>query len=78
MDWIYEEDKTMKEKDGIFKFIAAAMLFAAAACAIVAYWEQIVDLIYAIGDKLEELGAKNITLPSESDDFDDDADLELI
>ena len=35
----------MKEKDGIFKFVAAAMLFAAAACAIVAYWEQIVDLI---------------------------------
>ena len=68
----------MKEKDGIFKFVAAAMLVAAAACAVVAYWEQIVDLIYTIGDKLEEMGAKRISIPNEYDDFDDDADLELL
>ena len=60
----------MKAARSILKITAVLMVVAAAVCAVVAYWDKIVDVFYAIGDKLEEKKA-NCCFASEYDDYED-------
>ena len=55
----------------ILKIVAAAMAVAAVACAVVAFWDQIMDLIDTVMDKLEEKRADKCFQPAEYDDYDD-------
>ena len=55
------------------KIAAAIMLVAAAACAIAAYWDNLVDIFYTIADKIEERKADCCIDSSEFDDYDDSA-----
>lgn len=57
----------------VLKIVALAMVVAAAVCAVVAFWDKIVDLFYTVADKLEEKKADR-SLISEYDDY---ADCEL-
>lgn len=62
----------MKKTVGfILKIVAAAMAVAAVACAVVAFWDQIMDLIDTIADKVEERRADKCFQPAEYDDYDD-------
>ena len=54
----------------VLKIVALAMVVSAVICAVVAFWDRIVDLFYAVTDKLEEKKA-NCRFASEYDDFDD-------
>lgn len=60
----------MKVARFVLKIVAAAMVVAAAVCAVVAYWDKIVDAFYAIADKIEEKKAE-CRYASEYDDFED-------
>ena len=64
----------MKTARFILKIVAVAMAAAAVACAVVAYWDKIVDVFYSIADKLEEKKA-NSHFASEFEDYDEDIDL---
>lgn len=55
------------------KIAAAIMLVAAAVCAVVAYWDKILDMFYTVADKLEEWKADHCIDSSEYDDYDDSA-----
>ena len=57
----------------ILKIVAAAMAVAAVACAVAAFWDQIMDLIDTVVDKVEEKRADRCFEPAEFDDFDDGA-----
>ena len=61
----------MKTARFILKIVAAAMAAAAVACAVVAYWDKIMDLFYSIADKVEEKKA-NSRFASEFDDYDEE------
>ena len=61
----------MKLARFILKIVATAMAVAAVVCAIVAFWDQIMDLFDTIIDKLEEKRADRCFEPEESDDFAD-------
>ena len=62
----------MKKTVGfILKIVAAAMAVAAVACAVAAFWDQIMDLIDTVADKLEEKRADKCFHPAEYDDYDD-------
>ena len=60
----------MKVARCVLKIVAAVMVVAAAVCAVVAFWDQIVDVFYAIADKIEEKKA-DCRFASEYDDFED-------
>ena len=60
----------MKAARFVLKIVAAVMVASAAACAVAAYWDKIVDVFYAVADKLEEKKA-NCRFASEYDDYDD-------
>lgn len=60
----------MKVAHFVLKIVAALMVVAAAVCAVVAYWDRIVDAFYAIADKIEEKKAE-CRFASEYDDFED-------
>lgn len=60
----------MKVAHFVLKLVAALMVAAAAVCAVVAYWDRIVDAFYAIADKIEEKKAE-CRFASEYDDFED-------
>ena len=60
----------MKAARFVLKIVAAVMVAAAAACAVAAYWDKIVDVFYAVADKLEEKKA-NCRFASEYADYDD-------
>ena len=60
----------MKIARFVLKIVAAAMVVAAAACAVVAYWDKIVDAFYAVADKIEEKKAE-CRFASEYDDYED-------
>lgn len=62
----------MKAARCILKIAAAVAVLAAAACAVVAYWDRIVDAFYTIADKIEEKKADCCLASSEYDDYDDD------
>ena len=60
----------MKVARFVLKIVAVAMVVAAAVCAVVAYWDKIVDAFYAIADKIEEKKAE-CRFSSEYDDYED-------
>lgn len=57
----------------ILKIVACAMAVAAVACAVAAFWDQIMDLVDTIIDKVEEKRADRCFDCAEFDDFDDGA-----
>ena len=60
----------MKTARFILKIVAAVMAAAAVVCAVVAFWDSIMDLFESISDKMEEKKA-NLCFASEYDDYDD-------
>lgn len=64
----------MKTARFILKIVAAVMAAAAVVCAIVAFWDSIMDLFDTIADRLEEKKAHR-RFASEYDDYDDDFEL---
>ena len=60
----------MKAARLVLKIVALVMVAAAAVCAVIAFWDKIVDAFYAVADKLEEKKA-NCCFASEYDDFED-------
>ena len=64
----------MKTARFVLKIVAAVMAAAAVVCAIVAFWDCIMDLFDTIADKLEEKKA-NRCFASEYDDYDDEFEL---
>ena len=61
----------MKVARYILKIVAVAMVIAAAVCAVVAYWDKIMDVFYAVADKIEEKKA-DCRFASEYDDVEAD------
>ena len=62
----------MKKTVGfILKIVAAAMAAGALVCAVAAFWDQIMDLIDTVADKVEERRANKCFQPAEYDDYDD-------
>lgn len=62
----------MKKTAGfILKIVAVVMAAAAVVCAVVAFWDQIMDLFDTITDKIEEKRADQCFEPNEFDDYDD-------
>lgn len=61
----------MKTVRFILKIVATVMTLAAVVCAIVAFWDQIMDLFDTIVDKVEEKRADRCFEPEELDDFAD-------
>ena len=55
----------------ILKIVAVVMTAAAVVCAIVAFWDQIMDLFDTIIDKMEERRANRCFEPAEAEDFAD-------
>ena len=55
----------------ILKIVATAMAVAAVVCAVAAFWDQIMDLIDTVADKVEERRANKCFQPAEYDDYDD-------
>jgi len=64
----------MKVARFVMKCVAFGLLVGAAVCAVVAYWDKILDLFYNLKDKVEEKKAAICT--SEYDDYDDFVDWE--
>ena len=64
----------MKTVRFILKIAAAVMAAAAVVCAVVAFWDNIMDLFDSIADKLEEKKADS-RFASEYDDYDDEFEL---
>ena len=60
----------MKVARFVLKIVAVLMVTAAAVCAVVAYWDRIVDAFYAVADKIEEKKAE-CRFASEYDDYED-------
>ena len=60
----------MKAARFVLKIVAVAMAAATVACAVVAYWDKIVDFCYSIADRVEEKKADR-RFAAEYDDFDD-------
>ena len=55
----------------VFKIAATAMALAAVVCAVVAFWDQIMDLVDTVMDKVEEKRADKCFQPAEFEDYDD-------
>ena len=64
----------MKVARFVLKCVAFGLLVGAAVCAVVAYWDKILDLFYNLKDKVEEKKAAICTC--EFDDYDDFEDWE--
>ena len=64
----------MKTVRFILKIAAVAMAVAAAACAVLAYWDKIMDLFDSIADKMAEKKA-DCCFASEFDDYDEEIEL---
>ena len=65
----------MKVARFVMKCVAFGLVVGAAVCAVVAYWDKIVDVFYNLADKLEEKRA-NCCCASEYDDYVDFDDWE--
>ena len=63
----------MKTVRFVLKIVAVAMAAAAVACAVVAYWDKIMDVFYSIADKVEEKKA-DCRFASEYDDYDEEVE----
>ena len=60
----------MKVARFVLKIVAVCMAVAAVVCAVVAYWDKIMDLFYTAADKMEEKKA-DCRFASEYDDYED-------
>ena len=61
-----------KTADFVLKIVAVTMAVAALVCAIIAFWDQIVDLVDTVIDKVEEKRADRCFVETdEYGDFDD-------
>ena len=60
----------MKTACFVLKITALALTAAAVVCAVVAYWDKIMDLFYGIADKMEEKKA-NSNFVAEFEDFEE-------
>ncbi len=60
----------MKVARFVLKIVAVTMVVAAAVCAVVAYWDKIMDAFYTVADKIEEKKA-DCRFASEYDDYED-------
>lgn len=61
----------MKVARFVLKIVALSLAVGATACAIIAYWDKIMDCFYNVADKLEEKRANCCFGHSEYDDYDD-------
>lgn len=57
----------MKVARFVLKCVAFGLVVGAAVCAVIAYWDKLVDAFYNIADKIEEKRAK--CCASEYDDY---------
>ena len=64
----------MKTACFILKIVAVALTAAAVVCAVVAYWDKIMDVFCSIADKMEEKKADS-HFASEFDDYDEELEL---
>ena len=64
----------MKTARFVLKCVALGLSVAAAVCAVIAYWDKILDVFYTAAEKIEEKRAARITV---TDEFADYADCEL-
>lgn len=55
----------MKVARFVLKIVALALGVAAAVCAVIAYWDKLIELGTCAGEKLK----KNVGRPSEYDDY---------
>ena len=55
----------MKTARFVLKIVAAALATAAAVCAIIAYWDELLEVGTGVGEKLK----KKAGAPSEYDDY---------
>ena len=55
----------MKVARFVLKIVALALGVAAAVCAVIAYWDKLMELGIGVGEKLK----KNAGRPSEYDDY---------
>ena len=63
----------MSSARNVLKIVAAVMAAAAVICAVVAYWDKIMDVFYSIADKVEEKKA-DCRFASEYDDYDEEVE----
>ena len=62
----------MKVAQAILKAVAIGLVVGAAVCAVIAYWDKIVDVFYNLADKIEEKRANCCCCgSSEYDDYED-------
>ena len=61
----------MKTARFVLKCVALGLTAAAVVCAVVAYWDKLMDLFYTVSEKLEERKAARITVDDEFADFAD-------
>lgn len=62
----------MKKMAGlVLKIVAGVMALAAVVCAVVVFWDHIMELVDSVVDKVEEKRADRCFQPSEFDDYDD-------
>ena len=59
----------MKSTQFILKCLAIGLAVAAVVCAVVAYWDKIMDLFYSISEKLEARKVSHISVNDEFTDF---------
>ena len=63
----------MKTARFVLKIVAVAMAAAAVVCAVIAFWDRIMDLFYSIADRMEEKKADH-RFASEYDDYDEEVE----
>ena len=67
-----KEDAMMKIARFVLKIIAASLALAAAVCAVIAFWDKILDAATGLKDVLSEKKANcRICRPAEYEDFAD-------
>lgn len=64
----------MKAARFVLKFVALGLVVGAAVCAVIAYWDKLVDAFYNLSDTVEEKRAKRSA--SEYDEYEDYVDFE--
>ena len=57
----------MKAARFVLKFVALGLVVGAAVCAVIAYWDKIVDAFYNLADMIE--GKRARSCASEYDDY---------
>lgn len=65
----------MKVARFVLKCVAFGLSVAAAVCAVIAYWDKIMDVFYAVSDKIEEKKASKLCMADP--EFADYADCDL-